>query len=225
LALNTKICLLIPAYNEAPALGRLVKDVVGRGFDALVVDDGSSDGSGAIALSAGAMVITNAKNSGKGFSLKAGFDYIVNNGYEALITIDGDGQHSPEDLAVFVDRYNIEKPDVICGNRMENPVGMPGLRFITNKVMSALISLVCHQSIKDSQCGYRLVRTDVLRNIQLSSSGFEIESEVLIRSCKKGYRIVSVPVRTIYANERSKINPFIDTIRFIVYIIREMFTR
>lgn len=171
------------------------------------------------------MVITNAKNSGKGFSLKAGFDYIVNNGYEALITIDGDGQHSPEDLAVFVDRYNIEKPDVICGNRMENPVGMPGLRFITNKVMSALISLVCHQSIKDSQCGYRLVRTDVLRNIQLSSSGFEIESEVLIRSCKKGYRIVSVPVRTIYANERSKINPFIDTIRFIVYIIREMFTR
>jgi dolichol-phosphate mannosyltransferase len=84
---------------------------------------------------------------------------------------------------------------------------------------------VCRQKIYDSQCGYRLIKPDVLRNVQLSSSAFEIESEVLIKSAKKGYRIASVPVRTIYAGEKSRINPFFDTVRFIVYIVRELFVR
>lgn len=220
-----KICLLIPAYNEAQALGRLVKDVRARGFDALVVDDGSSDGSADIARAAGAMVITNTRNHGKGYSLQRGFDDILARGYDALITLDGDGQHAPGDLEKFVALYAESKPDIICGNRMRNPKGMPGVRFVTNKIMSGLISLVCRQKIYDTQCGYRLLSTEVLRNIQLSSTAFEIESEVLIKASKRGYRIVSVPIQTIYSNERSKINPFFDTVRFVVYIVREMFVR
>ncbi|MEI6438179.1 MAG: glycosyltransferase family 2 protein [Candidatus Omnitrophota bacterium] len=220
-----KICLLIPAFNEAQALGPLVKDVRGRGFDALVVDDGSSDNSAEIARAAGATVISNIKNHGKGYSLQRGFDYILSRDYDALITVDGDGQHAPEDLGQFVTLYAEQRPDIICGNRMRNPKGMPGVRFVTNKIMSGLISLVCRQKIYDTQCGYRLISTKVLRNIQLSSTAFEIESEVLIKASKKGYRIVSVPIKTIYSNERSKINPFFDTIRFFIYIVREMFVR
>jgi glycosyltransferase involved in cell wall biosynthesis len=220
-----KICLLIPAYNEAQALGPLVKDVRSKGFDVLVVDDGSSDGSADIARAEGAMVLANTKNHGKGYSLQRGFDYILSRDYDALITIDGDGQHCPSDLDKFVTLFEKKRPDVICGNRMRNPKGMPGVRFVTNKVMSGLISLACRQKIYDTQCGYRLIRTEVLRNIQLSSTAFEIESEVLIKASQKGYRIVSVPIRTIYSNERSKINPFFDTVRFFVYIIREMFVR
>ncbi len=220
-----KICLLIPAYNEAQALGSLVRDVRSRGFEALVVDDGSSDNSAEIAREAGATVLVNAKNHGKGYSLQRGFDYIISRDYAALITVDGDGQHSPDDLASFVRLFEEKSPDIICGNRMRNPTGMPGVRFVTNKIMSGLISLVCRQKIYDTQCGYRLIKTEVLRNIQLSSAAFEIESEVLIKACKKGYRVVSVPIRTIYSNERSKINPFFDTVRFIVYIIRELFVR
>ncbi|MBF0387322.1 MAG: glycosyltransferase family 2 protein [Candidatus Omnitrophica bacterium] len=220
-----KICLLIPAYNEAQALGPLVKDVLARGFTVLVVDDGSSDDSAQIARSAGAMVIKNTRNHGKGYSLQRGFDDILARDFDALITMDGDGQHCPDDLAKFLALYAEKKPDIICGNRMRNPKGMPGVRFVTNKIMSGLISLVCRQKIYDTQCGYRLISTEVLRNIQLSSTAFEIESEVLIKASKKGYSIVSVPIKTIYSNERSKINPFFDTIRFFIYIVREMFIR
>lgn len=220
-----KICVLIPTYNESAAIGAVVQKVREKGFDVLVVDDGSSDGSADIARNSGALVLVNAKNHGKGYSLQRGFDYIISRDYDALITMDGDGQHAPEDLGKFVELFEQKHPDVICGNRMRNPKGMPGVRFVTNKVMSGLISLVCRQKIYDTQCGYRLIKTDVLRNIQLSSAAFEIESEVLIKASKKRYRIASVFIQTIYSNERSKINPFFDTVRFFVYIVREMFVR
>lgn len=220
-----KICVLIPAYNESAALGPVVRAVRDKGLDVLVVDDGSSDGSAAIAKENGAIVLANVKNHGKGYSLQRGFDFILSRDYGALITMDADGQHSPQDLDKFIALFKARQPDIICGNRMRNPKGMPGVRFVTNKVMSGLISLVCRQKIYDTQCGYRLIKAEVLRNIQLSSAAFEIESEVLIKACKKRYRVASVPIRTIYSNERSKINPFFDTVRFIIYIVRELFVR
>ena len=220
-----KICILIPAHNEAKNVGRLVSQIRARVLDVIVVDDGSSDETGRIAREVGAIVLTNTKNQGKGFSLQRGFDDVISRDYDALITMDGDGQHAFEDLEKFVTLFREKAPDIICGNRMANPAGMPFIRLATNRIMSWLISLVCRQKVYDSQCGYRLIRTDVLRNVQLSSSAFEIESEVLIKAAKKKYRIMSVPVRTIYAGEKSRINPFFDTVRFIVYIIRELFVR
>lgn len=217
------ICILIPAYNEARTIGPLIRQIRSKGIDVLVVDDGSSDGTTDSARREGAAVLTNFKNQGKGFSLQRGFDHIISQQYDALITMDADGQHAVEDLDAFIRLYREKRPDVICGNRMQNHKGMPFIRLLTNKIMSGLISLVARQKIYDTQCGYRLIRTDVLKNIQLSSSAFEIESEVLIKASKKKYQIVSVPVRTIYAGEQSKINPFFDTARFIIYIIREMF--
>ncbi len=195
------------------------------GLDVFVVDDGSRDDSGQRARDAGAAVLVNFKNQGKGFSLQRGFDHIMALDYEALITMDSDGQHAVEDLAAFIRLFDDKKPDIICGNRMKDHRDMPFVRYLTNRIMSALISLVCRQKIYDTQCGYRLIRCDVLRNIQLSSSAFEIESEVLIKASKKHYRIASVPVKTIYGAEVSKINPFFDTARFIVYIVREMFVK
>ncbi|MBF0619230.1 MAG: glycosyltransferase family 2 protein [Candidatus Omnitrophica bacterium] len=223
--MKKNICILIPAHNEARTIKDVVQKVKAKGLDVLVVDDGSSDNSGALAREAGAVVLVNFKNQGKGFSLQRGFDHISGQNYEALITLDADGQHAVEDLDGFIALYEEKNPDVICGNRMQDHRGMPFVRLLTNKIMSALISLVCRQKIHDTQCGYRLIKTDVLRNVQLSSSAFEIESEVLIKASKKRYRIASVPVKTIYAGEVSKINPFFDTARFIVYIIREMFVR
>jgi glycosyltransferase involved in cell wall biosynthesis len=202
-----------------------VKAVRSKGFDAVVVDDGSVDDSSRLAKEAGATVLVNFQNQGKGFSLQRGFDYIVSRDYDALITLDADGQHAIDDLDGFVALFNAERPDVICGNRMTDHKGMPWVRLVTNKIMSGLISFVCRQKIYDSQCGYRLIRCEVLRNVQLSSSAFEIESEVLIKSSKRHYRIASVPVKTIYGAEVSKINPFFDTARFIVYIVREMFVK
>lgn len=221
--MNSKICILIPAHNEARTIADVVRKVRAKGLDVVVVDDGSSDDSAALAKEAGATVLVNFQNQGKGFSLQRGFDYIISRDYEALITMDADGQHAIEDIDGFVALFNAERPDIICGNRMQDHKGMPWVRLLTNKIMSSLISLVCRQKVYDSQCGYRLIRSEVLRHVQLSSSAFEIESEVLIKSSKKKYRIASVPVKTIYGDEVSKINPFFDTARFIIYIVREMF--
>ena len=223
--MSSKICILIPAHNEARTIADVVKGVLAKGLDVFVVDDGSRDDSGLLARDAGATVLVNFKNQGKGFSLQRGFDHIMALDYEALITMDSDGQHAVEDLDAFIRLFQEKKPDIICGNRMKDHKDMPFVRLVTNRIMSALISLVCRQKIYDTQCGYRLIRCDVLRNIQLSSSAFEIESEVLIKASKKAYRIASVPVKTIYGAEVSKINPFFDTARFIVYIVREMFVK
>ena len=223
--MNSKICILIPAHNEARTIAAVVRAVRAKGLSVVVVDDGSSDGSSQLARDAGATVLVNFKNQGKGFSLQRGFDYIISREYEALITMDADGQHAVDDLDGVVRLYEASRPDIICGNRMQEHKGMPFVRLVTNAVMSGLISMVCRQRIHDSQCGYRLIRAEVLRNVTLSSSAFEIESEVLIKASKKGYGIASVPVRTIYGDEVSKINPFFDTARFIVYIVREMFVR
>ncbi len=91
----------------------------------------------------------------------------------------------------------------------------------TADIMSSIISFFCRQEILDTQCGFRFISTSVLRAVDLSSSDYEIESEVLMKAAKKKFPIFSVPVKTIYSTERSKINPARDTIRFFRYIFRE----
>jgi glycosyltransferase involved in cell wall biosynthesis len=216
-----KIAVIIPAHNEAQAIGPLVKAVRAQGFDCIVVDDGSIDKTGAAALEAGAMVLKTPSKSGKGNALKLGFDHVLKNDYEALIVMDGDGQHSPADVPGFVACYQSTRADIISGNRMLNHEGMPPVRLATNRLMSWMISLICRQDIPDTQCGFRLIRTNVLRAVKLESSDFEIETEVLIRASKKGFKIASVGIQTIYQNEVSKIQPVRDTIRFIAYLWRE----
>ena len=176
----------------------------------------------AIAGQAHAVVLKTAAKSGKGNALKIGFDHVARNGYEALITMDGDGQHSPSDIAAFVACYQKTGADIVSGNRMQNPRGMPLVRLATNHFMSWLISFFCRQPVPDTQCGFRLIRTKVLDAIKLESSDFEIETEVLIKASKKGFKIASVGVQTIYQDEVSKIQPVRDTFRFMAYLWREL---
>ena len=216
-----KWCIVIPVYNEAERLGDLMTSLKQKNYDIVVIDDGSRDSSGLIAKEKGAFVITHKKKSGKGLSLRDGFDYAVKQNYDGVITMDGDGQHDVGDIDKFINKARENQDCVITGSRMENYRGMPFIRFLVNKTMSIMISFVCKQKIPDTQCGFRFIGTTVLKKISLSSSDFEIESEVLIKASKKGFKIYSVPIKTIYNNECSKINPFIDTIRFFVYLIRE----
>ena len=111
--MNSRICILIPAHNEARTIAEVVKHVRGKGLDVVVVDDGSSDNSAQLAKDAGAVVLVNFKNQGKGFSLQRGFDYIISRDYDALITMDADGQHAVEDLDGFINLYAAQRPDVI----------------------------------------------------------------------------------------------------------------
>lgn len=215
-----KICVLIPSYNESKTIGSLVSKVRSQGLDVLVIDDGSNDQTAEIAKDSGAEVLRHQQNMGKGASLKEGFAYVLKRDYEAVIIMDGDGQHSPDDLPKFIQAQNKLDADIISGDRMSVSKGMPTVRWITNKVMSYLISKICQQQIPDSQCGFRLIKRAVLKDLDLTSANYEIESEMLIAAHRKGFKIKSIPIQTIYAKEASRINPVIDTIRFFRYLIR-----
>ena len=219
-----KTCILVPAHNEAQTIGPLVKSLRNRGLSVIVIDDGSVDNSGEIAAQAGAYVLRNDPRRGKGGSLQRGFDYFLSQDFDNLIIMDGDGQHSVEDIDQFLSKAKEHPTAIVTGTRMQNPEGMPWLRLWTNRFMSALISAACRQSVPDTQCGFRLMSREALRDIKITSTGFEIETEILIKASKKGYKIFSVPIKTIYGNEVSKINPFKDTIRFVIYIVKEMFS-
>jgi len=217
-----KICILIPAHNEEKEIGRLVREVRAKGLDVLVVDDGSKDGTAAIARAQGAEVLKNDPRRGKGFSLKRGFDHAVGKGYDGVITMDGDGQHDTDDLARFLAAAQTTPRGVVNGTRMRDAGAMPLVRRLTNRFMSWMISAISGQRIEDSQCGYRYVSCDLLRQITLTSNDFEIETEVLLKSCKAGCSVISIPIKTIYRDEKSKINPVKDTCRFFAYLWREL---
>lgn len=210
-----KACVIIPTYNESRTIGGIVADIKKRGLDVLVIDDGSTDDTGRIAQMHGARLITHIKNRGKGASLKRGFRHALREDYDAVVVIDGDGQHNPEDVSRFIKAADDTGAELIVGNRMNDTAHMPLLRRLTNSCMSRLISRFSGQHIPDSQCGFRLIKRNVLENIRLISFNFEIESEILLAAAKKRFKILSIPIKTIYQGEASKINPAIDTFRFI----------
>ncbi len=219
------VCVLIPAYNESKTITALVKGVKEKGLRVVVVDDGSADNTALLASEAGAVVLSNQRNQGKGATLQKGFHYVVEQNYDGVICMDGDGQHAIEDLDNFLNSPNLKTDTLINGNRMANAKDMPFVRLWTNRFMSFLISSVCRQKVPDSQCGFRYLGREVLKNIKLTSGCYEIESEILIKSAKKGFAIHSVPIRTIYQGEASHIRPVRDTIRFFSYLVKEVFSK
>ena len=210
-----KNIVLMPVYNSANYLKSLIDKINHLDIDILVVDDGSTDSSAEIALEAKVQVLSHVSNRGKGAAIRTGVEHLKDLDYGLIIIMDSDGQHEPEEIGNFINKYNETKAPVIVGNRMADTERMPFLRKATNKFMSGIISKICHQCIPDSQCGFRLIKKTVLDDIHLKSSNYEIESEMLIQASRKGYKIDSVPISTVYREEKSYINPFIDTCRLI----------
>lgn len=219
-----KICVIIPTYNEAKAIAEIVRKVRQQELETVVIDDGSLDNTSQLARDNGAVVLRNENNEGKGASLIKGFRYALDAGSDAVITMDGDGQHLPEEIPYFIRVARYSKSGIFIGNRLLKSKNMPSLRVMTNKFMSWLISLVAGQEIPDTQCGFRLIKKGVLEKINLRTSKYESESEILIQASRLGYRIESVPIKTIYNGEKSQINPVTDTLRFAKFIIKEIWT-
>jgi glycosyltransferase involved in cell wall biosynthesis len=219
-----KTCVIIPAYNEAATIGGLIEQVHAQNLEAIVIDDGSSDSTAQIARERGAIVLRNETNLGKGASLAKGFDYALKEHYDAVITMDADGQHSVEEIPYFMRLAQYSDTALIVGNRMVRPVDMPFIRILTNKFMSWLISKIVKQNIPDTQCGFRLIKKEVLSKLKPSTFRFEIESEVLIQAARLGFKIESVNIKSIYAKEKSQINPLADTLRFCRFIAGQIWT-
>jgi len=216
-----RICVIVPTYNEAKAIAGLVNQIQALGLKAIIIDDGSNDDTAKIARDAGSEVLRNLENSGKGAALIKGYAFALSEGFDAVLSMDGDGQHSTDDIKAFIQKAESSDCGIIAGNRMAMTEGMPFLRVITNRFMSWIISLAAKQRIPDTQCGFRLIKKEVLQKIDLCTSKYETESEILMKAARLGFKIESVPVKTIYSGQKSQINPFIDTLRFIRFMVLE----
>jgi len=214
-----RVWVIIPAYNEGRVVESTLKQLKAKGLSVLAVDDGSVDNTYALAEKWADVVIRSKKNLGKGVSLKKGITYLLaNEEFDYLITMDADGQHSPDDIDKFIQQAE-KGSSFVVGNRMANPLGMPKIRVFTNNFMSWLISKITGQHIPDSQCGFRMIARGVLEKIAIKTKKFEIESELLIKAANLGFTIQSLPVKTIYSKDpQSKIRPFRDTLRFVKFI-------
>ncbi|MCP4571259.1 MAG: glycosyltransferase family 2 protein [bacterium] len=218
---------IIPALNAA----RFLPDVIGQikalhpDLRILVVDDGSTDGTADTARSAGAEVAVHEINKGKGEALKTGYAWALESGVEWVFTLDADGQHLPAEMQIFLDRAAAGDVDVLVGTRMAETADMPWLRLATNRFTSWVVSRLAGTAIPDSQNGYRLFRTTVLEGVELKTNRYDSESEILVRLARRGARIGSVPITTVYGDEESSINPFVDTGRFFRLVFMLMFTR
>lgn len=214
-------CLVIlPCNNEASTIGFVVEGV--RAFlpNVLVVDDGSRDATAMQATKAGAEVLGHGKNCGKGAALRSGWEWAAKRNYTWVLFMDGDGQHLPTDIPALLAAGESTGATLVIGNRMQNPENMPWLRRRVNRWMSKRLSGLCNQPVPDSQCGFRLVRLDILQRLAPCTDRFEIESEVLVAFARAGERIAFVPVHSRYQGEQSKIRPLHDSWRWLRWWLR-----
>ncbi len=210
------VAAVIPAYGEEARVREVTERLREQLDRVLVIDDGSTDATATRAREGGAEVIVHPENRGKGESIKTGLrHWLVDEEVEFIILLDADGQHLPEEIGRFFNAAAETEAGLYVGNRMSNVREMPFVRRAVNRYMSHRISRVCGQEVPDTQCGYRMIARELAAQLLEGTSRFDYETEMLIIASRRGFRIVSVPISTVYADERSSIHPVRDTIRFL----------
>lgn len=201
-----KIIALIPGYNAAEPIGAVIQTA--RAFlPVVVVDDGSTDDTAKVSEAAGATVLRQVPNQGKGAALKRGFRWAMENGADAVLMLDADGQHDPAEIPKFLHAHTTHSSDLIIGYR--NFSEMPFKRKIANTVGRASISWAMGQKILDNQSGYRLVSRRMMQaTLESDEAGFEFEIDMVVLCIRRAMRLDWVPIRTIYAGEESHIKPW-----------------
>lgn len=214
-----RICVLIPAFNEALYIARVVEEARLHVAEVIVIDDGSVDRTAEVARAAGATCLQSPTNCGKASALRAGIAFARDHNFTHVITLDGDGQHLPNDIPVLIHVAEETGADLVIGARFFDRALMPRSRYFSNTVGSRLASALVGCEIQDSQSGFRLFRLDKLDGAKLRSRCYELEMEILIKMVRSGCTIAHAPVRMIYndGEARSKMKPVRDTVRVCLW--------
>jgi len=210
--MTTNIVALIPTYNEIQHVGGVVRRTLPH-LPVLVIDDGSTDGSGQAAEAAGATVVTHPRNQGKGAALATGIKWALREGREALVMLDADAQHDPDEIPIFLAAYRDDLADLIIGLRDFDQ--MPPRNRFGNIRGNRILGWALGRPIPDNQCGYRLLNRRAMETMQFTSTGFEFEVEMIVQAVIADLRLAWVPIRTIYAGESSHYRPIADSLEFL----------
>jgi glycosyltransferase involved in cell wall biosynthesis len=207
------VLALIPAHNEAPRIGPVIEGAA-RHLPVLVVDDGSADDTGGVAEAAGAWVIRQPTNLGKGEALKAGFRGALADGAGAVVTLDADGQHDPAEIPALLATRERTGARLVIGAREFRE--MPPTRRLANTLGKRVLRWATGREIRDNQSGYRLLDRALMEAmLESEEPGFGFEVEMIVECVRRGWDIEWVPIRTIYGEEKSHINPVTHLGRFL----------
>lgn len=216
-----RFAVAIPAFEAAATVGAVVRRTLRVHPDVIVVDDGSGDGTGDAARACGVPVLVHDVNYGKGRALKTAFDHLFARGYDAVVTIDADGQHPPEELPNLVAAW-ASGADLVLGTRAHLFAEMSAVRRASNGTSSWLISHVAGAELPDCQTGYRLYTKPLVETVGFPEPRFEAESAVIVRAVRHGFKVVGVPVRLDKADGRatSHYRPVVDSLRIAGAVTR-----
>ena len=217
--LEDSICVVIPAYNVADTIGDVVKGAFQHVREVIVADDGSGDGTGEKALAAGADVVFIRLNRGKGHALKRLFKEAAKRGYSAVISMDGDGQHNPDEIPRLIHAHKENPENIIVGSRMHSRESIPRARYNSMHVARFFISLAANQFIEDTQCGYRVYPLALIGRMALTQEKYVTESEILIKAGDMGAVIDFIRIGAIYGEIHSHFRPVLDVTAITAYII------
>ena len=211
--MRADLVAVIPAFDCACTIARVVEGALAHVATVVVVDDGSADATSELARAAGAQVETLPANHGKGFALRRGLELALRERPQAIVLLDGDGQHDPSEIPSLVAAWRGGGGDLIVGTRWGNASVIPRERYWTNYVGSRVLSWMSGVELLDSQSGFRLLSAPLAERLGLAADGYAIESEMLIKAARLGARIGHAPVRAIYEGSTSHFRPVLDTVR------------
>jgi glycosyltransferase involved in cell wall biosynthesis len=202
---------LIPAFDEESTVGEVVRGLASIVDGITVIDDGSTDRTGERARAAGGTVIRHARKSGKGAAVRTGLAAILPTACTHVLLIDADLQHRPDEARRLIDVARATDAALVIGERQFVRDGMPASRYHTNRIGSRALSSFVGVPVADTQCGFRLFKTDALRGLRLTARGYEIETEMLVKVRRRGGTIASAPVSAVYNGRPSRLRPIRDT--------------
>lgn len=214
------ICAVIPAYNAERTVGTVVREALTFLATVIVADDGSTDATAKVATEAGAQIVRLPDNRGKGHCLRLLFAEARKRGFDAVITLDSDGQHDPVDIPRFLDAHRNDPGSVIVGSRMADEDAIPVHRRNSMLVARFYICLAANRYIDDTQCGYRLYPLSVVESVALYKDRFVTETELLLKVGDSGIPIRSLPIRAVYLpDQRTHFRSVPDVAAISVYVI------
>lgn len=224
---HLKICIVIPAYNAESTLGEVFSRIPGVEYHrVIVVDDGSSDGTAAVARKHEVELIRHEHNRGYGRAQKTGYKRALDLGADIIVLLHADAQYAPEEMPSLINAVVDQNADVVLGSRVLGGQmlqgGMPLIRYIGNRLLTKIENLAIGTDISEFHTGYRVYTSKALKilNFEDYTDKFHFDSEILIEAKEKGFRIVEVPISTTYAGEKSHLNPVTYGIQVLILILK-----